>query len=217
MVEMMVVIVIIAIMSVAATVGWKQAQSSTDMNRAGGVIKDIIRNTGLELSGDEYKTATISLLPDFLVIEYEQNDTELGLLWDESKCEGCGGLVSSDTGRLMKGVYGIKTAYSLGAESNAGSISNVRCIPDFYDTQDIRWNYRLNSDSMTSSLISIVHFNLNRSANNFVSISNNGTFTPKVVIKNGGIKSFFNSNGERTDKLIITYTNNEKTDSVTIR
>ena len=153
LVELMVVVAIIAIMSVAGVVGFKYMGDTMRTKEVAGVITDTVKKAELEILKNDYKKSTIHFLQNYLVIVSEPETASLNLDY------GSGCLTTTESG-----------SQNLIKEDGEGSLLEAITVPPIdlsvcngFDTAtETEWRYQLRTGGKVSAVVRFIHFNLNR-------------------------------------------------------
>jgi len=153
--ELLVVVSIIAIVSVAGIVGFRGLSDSLITKEAKGLIEDTVKQAEQEVLRDDYKTSKINFLEDFLVIESAPNDKTLTLSLG-AVCTNGRNIVFESSGTLTRkdGDGNVLSAKSVTA-------STSECA-DFKDSKESEWVYQIASGDEVSDVIRFIHFNVDR-------------------------------------------------------
>ena len=155
--ELLVVIAIIAIVSTVGIVGFRGLSDGLITKEAKGVIEDTVKSTELEVLQGDYKSAEISFLEKYLVIESAPEDKTLSLtLGDNTGCTDGRNIDFESNGTLTK-----KDGSGNVLSAKAVTSSTNECI-EFADSEEAEWVYQITSGDEVSDVIRFVHFNVNR-------------------------------------------------------
>lgn len=203
LVELMVVIAIISIMSVASVLGFGYLGDTLKTREVVGMLGDLIKQEELKILRGDFNKATIHFLKNYVVIEEVEEGYKPELLKLESFC---------DTGKNYEiGYYPVASGV-LTQKDGDGKIIDIRrvesgkeCI-NFTGSTDNEWDYNLNESEDFSELLRFIHFNIQREdLNNPISITD-GSGSKIELSAPYGKKTIYDGSGAPQTKISLTVT-----------
>lgn len=204
MVELMVVIAIISIMSVASVLGFGYLGDTLKTREVAGILVDLIKQEELKILRGDFNKATIHFLKNYVVIEEAEEGYKPELLKLESSC--------GEGGKNYEIGYTPAVSGVLTQKDGDGKIVDIKrvesgkeCI-DFTGSTDKEWDYSLNESEEFSESLRFIHFNIQREdLNNPISITD-GAGSRIELSAPYGKKIIYDSNGISQAKISLTVT-----------
>ncbi len=214
----MVVISIMAIMSVTVVVSFNGLAEKIRVKETAGVIKDLIKQLELEVLNDDYQQNIIHFESDFLVVKSQAKGSNLTLNYEGMSPDGCEvnavGLSVSD----VEGEVELHRNDDKGNPLEVTTLSEqeLHCV-EFQSSKKLEWAFQLKSESDTSNVIRLIHFNLNRyNLKHTVQIESGNEY--ELVIEAPYAKEHFLLDNEKfLDAVILTVTDGQETENVQLQ
>lgn len=159
LVELMVVVVMIAVLSFAAVVGFGRLGEVLKVREVSSLIRDVVGQEELKILRGELNRSTVYLLEDYMIIdESGMNDRlSISIIDTVTDCDETGLLFDSDSDADLT---------QMDDEGNV--IDSKRVLEDselcvyFNTSEEVEWAYQLSNQNEVSNIIRFVHYNLNR-------------------------------------------------------
>lgn len=155
LVELMIVITIIAVMSVAGVVGFRGSGDTLVARQVKGIIEDTVKIVELEILGDEYEKSTIHFLSNYLVIVSEPGEISLDLSLGGVSGD-CHNIVAGSDGSLIK-----RDSEGNPIEAVSVKKDETVCI-DFINSMETEVRYQIAFGGEQSEVIRFIHFDVKR-------------------------------------------------------
>ncbi len=203
-VELITVVAIIGIMSVATTVGFGTLRETLVLNETAGVIQDLVKRAELEVLRGDYEKVTIHFNEHYLVIDQEVEGATLSLSYAPD-------ILNTPAGSLTKKA---RTGEILSIDTVDGILPID--VSSFEAAAQQEWEYTLQSGSDTSNVIRLTHFNINREDQN-LRLTVDQTGGPYTLeIEAPYAKKIYTENSTVVNGFTITLDDGENTKDLTL-
>ncbi len=191
LVEIMVVVVILALLSTAAVVGFGGAKESIQIEETAKVIQDRLKQLELEAINGEYESHLIHFQPELLVVDSRPSSNSLTLSYLGFGLEGCEEnetTLSFETDQQVNLILQDQKGQNL--ELLPFKTDTTYCAP-MMDDQSLSWQYQLQSNGAFSNRIRFLHFNLDRDGSHAPVQISSGTDLQLKIEAPYGKKTFY--------------------------